>query len=164
VNIKKDFCEKLMNDLPFVETDFARPEIIIGLKKANCIFKKNDIIPFLTYNLNDSIFKMNWIIQAIVILNKKPSQLLINIVEKKIKDTILSKKKRMETNYIAVAFESLCFAYYSTGKSFLLNLLFELFFELELRKNFYNVFYSFLDNNARVDITGHVNNGLLLLK
>jgi len=163
VNIKKVFCEKLINDLPFVETDFARPEIIIGLKKANCIFKNNEILPFLSYNLNDSIFKMNWIIQAIVTFHKKPSQLLINIVEKKIKDTILSQKNRMETNYIAVAFESLCFAYYSTGKSFLLNLLFELFFELELRKNCYNVFYSFLDNNARVDITGHVNNGLLLL-
>jgi len=157
---KTQFCKKLLQDLPSAENDFEKPEIIIGLRQAGCMINIKDIIHLLTYNLEDSIFRMNWIIQTIISFNKKPSLQLVYILEEKINE-ILSKKTITETNYIAVAFEALCFVYSSNGKISLLNKLFELLFELEKRKNCYNnILYTFLDKTARIDITGHINNGL----
>ncbi len=161
ININNDrFCKKLLKDLPFAEDEFEKQELIIGLNKAGCNMIQNQNIP-LRYNPNDSIFKMNWVIQAIISGNKKPSDELIFILESKI-NNILTNKKMFETNFIAVAFEALCFVYRSTGR--LLPKIFELLFELEQRKNCYNVLYSFLDNSSRVDITGHILNGLYELR
>lgn len=106
---------------------------------------------------------MNWIIQSIISFNKKPSNKLIFILEKKI-DDILKDKKNIETNYIAVAFEALCFIYARHMKMKILNQMFELLFELEKRKSCYNVLYAFLDKTSRVDITGHIINGLFELR
>ena len=79
-------------------------------------------------------------------------------------DDILLHKKNIETNFIAVAFESLCFVYGSNNKITLLQKIFELFFELEQRKICYNVLYTFLDKTSRVDITCHIINGLIELR
>ena len=100
---------------------------------------------------------MNWIIQAIISYNKIPSSKLIIILERKINELLI---KTIETNYLAVSFEALCFIYQSNRKVSLLNHLFQLFFELEQRKKYYNVLYIFLQGSARVDITGHIMNGL----
>ena len=160
-NINKElFCNKLLKDLPFSENEFEKPEIIIGLNKSGCIYNEKEYL--LTYNSNDSIFKMNWTIQTLNSFNKKPSNKLIIILENKI-DDILINKKNIETNYLAVAFEALCFVYKSKIKKTLLNKIFEVFFELEQRKNCYNVLYTFLDKTARVDITGHIMNGFVEL-
>lgn len=147
------YCKKLLDDLPFSEKEFERQEIIIGLNEANC----NMPNILLTYSQNDSIFKMNWIIQAIISYNKIPSSKLIIILERKINELLI---KTIETNYLAVSFEALCFVYKATRK--LSSLLFQLFFELEQRKN--NAVYSFLDKSARIDITCHILNGLLQLQ
>ena len=155
----KDYCKKLMNDLPFAEKDFERQEIIIGLNEAGC----KQLNTFLNYTLDDSIFKMNWIIQAIISYNKVPSYKLITLLIHKI-DLLLKNKKTIETNYLAVAFEALCFVYGTTHKTIILNKIFELFFELEQRKQSNNALYSFLDNSARVDITCHILNGLIQLR
>lgn len=152
------FCKKLLKDLPNAENDFEKPEIIIGLNKAGCKINKE----LLTFNQTDSIFRMNWVVQEIISCKKKPSNELITILEDKITGILLNKKST-ETNYLAVAFESLCFAYKSKNKPSLLDKLFELFFELEQRKNCNNVLYSFLDKTSRVDITGHILNGLVQL-
>jgi AMMECR1 domain-containing protein len=158
-NIDKSFfCKKLLETLPYAENDFEKPEIIIGLNKAGCNIKTNS----LSYNLSDSIFKMNWVIQAIISNNKIPSQKLIIILENKV-DDILKNKKNIETNFIAVAFEALCFAYKSLSNNLLLNKIFELLFELEQRKNCYNTLYTFLNKTSRIDITGHIMNGLFQL-
>ena len=151
------YCKKLLSDLPFSEKEFERQEIIIGLNHANCN------IPFttLTYNLDDSIFKMNWVIQAIISYNKVPSSNLINILERKILNMI-DNIKSVETNELAVSFEALSFVYSAT--QILSPLLFQLFFELEQRKNCVNALYSFLDNSARVDITCHILNGFIQLQ
>jgi hypothetical protein len=151
------YCKKLLSELPFSKKDFERQEIIIGLNDANCN------IPFtnLTYNLDDSIFKMNWVIQAIISYNKVPSSNLINILERKILNMIQN-IKLVETNELAVSFEALSFVY--RAKQILSPLLFQLFFELEQRKNCVNALYSFLDNSARVDITCHILNGLIQLQ
>jgi hypothetical protein len=156
------FCKKLLQTLPFAENEFEKPEIIIGLNNAGCNLKEYSLNS-LTYNSNDTIFKMNWIIQSIISFNKTPSNKLIFILEKKI-DDILKNKKYIETNYLAVAFEALCFIYARHMKITLLNKLFELLFELEQRKNCYNVLYAFLDKTSRVDITGHIINGLVELR
>ena len=162
-NDKDQFCKKLLQDLPSAENEFAKPEIIIGLRKAGCMINIKDVIHLLSYNLEDTIFKMNWIVQTIISFNKKPPLKLVYILEEKINE-ILSKKTMTETNYIAVAFEALCFVYSSNSKKSLLNILFELLFELEKRKNCYNnILYTFLDKTSRVDITGHINNGLCKL-
>jgi len=162
-NIKRDlFCKKLLKDLPFSESEFEKPEIIIALNKAGCSLNEKKYV--LSYDLNASIFKMNWTIQAIISFNKKPSNKLIIILMTKI-DQILTKKKKIETNYLAVAFEALCFIYAKQHtKITLLNKLFELLFELEHRKNCFHALYTFLDKTSRVDITGHVINGLVHLR
>lgn len=152
------FCNKLLETLPYAEDEFEKPEIIIGLNKAGCNIKTNS----LSYNLSDSIFKMNWVIQAIISNNKIPSKKLIFILENKV-DEILKNKKNIETNFISVAFEALCFAYKSCMNNLLLHKIFELLFELEQRKNCYNTLYTFLNKTSRVDITGHVVSGLIEL-
>jgi hypothetical protein len=160
------FCKKLLETLPIAENEFEKPEIIIGLNKAGCNIKikvkekKYSLI--LTYNSTDSIFRMNWVIQSLISFNKNPSNKLIAILENKI-DNILRNKKNIETNYIAVAFEAVCFIYKRNAKLTLLNKIFELLFELEQRKNYYNILYSFLDKTSRVDITCHIINGLIEL-
>ena len=156
------FCKKLLQTLPFAENEFEKPEIIIGLNDAGCNLNEYSLNS-LTYNSNDTIFKMNWIIQSIISFNKKPSNKLIFILENKI-DDILKQKKNIETNYIAVAFEALCFIYTRHMEITLLNKIFELLFELEQRKNCYNVLYAFLNKTSRVDITGHIINGLVELR
>lgn len=148
--VKKDYkyCKKLLLDLPNAEEEFEKPEIIIGLTNAGCLSNYN-----LDYNLSDSIFKMNHVIQAIVSLNIKPSNIQINIFLQKL-NIYLDQIENVETNYLAVAFEALCFLYIS-------NKLFILFFKLEKRKN--KIGYMFIDGTIRIDITTHINNGLLLL-
>ena len=160
------FCNKLINRLNDnnIDQDFELPEIIIGLNKAGCKIQKS-----LSFTSNDSIFKMNWVIQVIVSYNKIPSDNLIKILEEKI-SYILLEKQTTETNFIAVAFEALCFVYKSRFKEKknnkqkynILNKMFELLYELEKRKNCNNL-YSFLNKTSRVDITGHVMNGLSAL-
>ena len=152
------FCKKLLESLPFAENEFEKSEIIIGLNKAGCNIGEYSPV----FNSSDSIFRMNWVIQSMISCNKKPSNKLIIILENKI-DDILKNKKNIETNYIAVAFEALCFVCKRHVKMTRLNKLFGLLFELEQRRNCHNVLYSFLDETSRVDITGHVMNGLVEL-
>lgn len=170
---KNIFCKKLLSNLSKAEKDFERQEIIIGLNKAGCIINHKEYP--LTYNINDSIFRMNWVIQAIISFNMQPSSKLINILEKKIENEIFLNITALETNYIAVSFEALCFVYKSIIKfgqlnsvrnslrNRVLNKIFRLLYEIEKRKKLYDIFYIFLNNSVRVDITGHVNNGLFQL-
>lgn len=159
-NNKNNFCNKLLHDLPSAESEFEKPEIIIGLSNAGCNIDNKKYI--LTFNTNDSIFKMNWTIQALISLDKQISSELITIFESKINSIIIN-KNNIETNYLAVAFEALCFLYSSTNKIHLLDKIFQLFLEIEKRKNCHNTLYSFLDNSSRVDITEHINNGFFQL-
>jgi hypothetical protein len=161
---KEAFCKKLLKDLPQADDEFGKPEIIIGLNKAGCLVNKDKYQQQLTFNSNDSIFKMNWTIQTIISFNIKPSNDLSIILENTIDNMLKNKNKQSpETNFYAVAFESLCFLYRSLGKKSLLDKIFGLFYELENRKDCLNTLYTFTDGTARVDITGHINNGLIEL-
>jgi hypothetical protein len=85
--IKNDsFCKKLMEDFSDAENDFEKPEIYIGLVKSGC--KINNMDYLLTYTSNDSIFKMNWIIQATHSIHKPLSKKLIKLLENKINEII----------------------------------------------------------------------------
>jgi hypothetical protein len=162
-NINKEaYCKKLLSDLPAAEEEFEKPEIIIGLNKSGCNVNLKYYDYPLIYTSDDSIFKMNWIIQAIISYNKKPSFQLIKLLENKINNIIVN-IQHIETNYIAVSFEALCFVYGAIRQKKLLYKIFQLFFELEKRKNCYNTLYTFLDKRARVDISEHVINGLIEL-
>jgi hypothetical protein len=160
LNNKDLYCKKLMTDLPFAEEDFEKPEIIIGLNNAEC--KLNYTKYLFEFNEKDSIFRMNWIIQTIISFNKKPSTILIDILINKINE-IFNKKNYVETNFLAVAFEALCFVYKTENNEKVIYKIFQLFYELEKRKNKNNILYNFQNNSARIDITGHINNGLLKL-
>jgi len=160
---KDKYCLKLLNDLNTAEPEFARNEIIIGLNKAGCsnsvLVSYSDV---LTFDIESSIFKMNWIIQALISFNKIISLELIIIFKTKI-NTILKNIKEFETNYIAVAFEGLCHIHKANPNKETISMLFQLLFELETRKNNNNILYNFIDSTARIDITGHIINGLYQL-
>jgi AMMECR1 domain-containing protein len=160
---KNQYCLKLLNDLETAEPDFARNEILIGLNKAGC---SNRVLVSYSDDLNfdseSTIFKMNWIIQALISFNKIISPELILIFKTKI-NTILKNIKEIETNYIAVAFEGLFYLQKTNPSKETTNILFQLLFELESRKNENNILYNFIDSTARIDITGHIINGLYQL-
>lgn len=160
---KDQYCLKLLNDLKTAEPEFARNEILIGLNKAGCsngvLVSYSDTLDF---DIESSIFKMNWIIQALISFNKNISPELIIIFKTKI-NNILQNIKEVETNYIAVAFEGLCYIQKANPTKETISILFQLLFELEIRKNKNNILYNFMDSSARIDITGHIINGLYQL-
>ena len=91
-----------------------------------------------------------------------PSEEIIDILVNKI-ITITNNIFTYETNYLAVAFESLCFLQNFKSTEEISTLLFQLFYELEKRKVYDNILYGFLNKSARIDITTHVLNGFVQL-
>jgi hypothetical protein len=74
-------------------------------------------------------------------------------------------EKEYETNYLAVCFEAFCSLLPYLDDKYkieLLNNIFSLFYLLQLRHNDLEL-YEFKNNTARIDITGHVLNGLFCL-
>lgn len=142
---KNKFCKQLTSDIDNAEEEFSKQEIIIGLKEANCPIKNYN----LSFNEEDSVFKMNWTIQALTIIGKK--------IDKKLVEILLSRIENLEdweTNYLAVCWEALCYL-----KNYKVqNKMFQLFYELEKRRNELGL-YEFKNGSARIDITGHVCNG-----
>lgn len=177
---REQYCHKLFDTLQTTnDYDFEFPQIVIGLTNANCDFKVD--LRYLTFTYGDNIFKMNWVIQALIKLKKVLKRELVVILIRKINNTILKDVDDVETNFIAVAFEALCFIYSylqntvsnnsnrnsngnsngnsnSNNKKAVLFKIFELLFILENRKNADNL-YTFLDKTASTDITGHIING-----
>lgn len=147
---KTNFCKQLTDDVNKVESEFSRQEVIIGLKKADCSIGKFN----LSFTQSDSVFKMNWTIQALSATNQKISKKLVDIFVSKINID------GWETNYLAVCWEGLC--YLLKDYPFVKIKMFEVWLELEKRKNILGL-YIFTDKNARIDITGHVCNGYNIL-
>lgn len=144
---RSQFCDQLSRDVNQVEEEFSKQEIIIGLKMAGCPVPDYD----LKISNKNSIFRMNWVIQALSASNKKINKNVVDVFLKKIKNL-----DSYETNYLAVTFEGLCNLLPKNPR--VKQYLFKIFLELEKRKDSYGL-YSFQNNNARVDITGHIVNG-----
>jgi len=154
-NLKKQFCSKLKNSLTKAENKFEKPELIIGLKEAQCNINYENIIKTLYFDEKSSIFHMNWIIQIFSKFNIKLKNKLIKIFIKKV-NTIINNIDNEETNSIAVSFEACSFLLYNNS---ILNYAFKLWISLEKRRT-YNMLYEFINNNeSRIDISGHINNG-----
>jgi hypothetical protein len=154
-NLKKQFCTKLKNSLTKAENEFEKPELIIGLKDANCDINYEEIIKTIYFDEKSSIFHMNWVIQTFSKFNIKLKNKLIKIFIKKV-NTIINNIDNEETNSIAVSFEACSFLLYNNK---ILNYAFQLWISLEKRRT-YNMLYSFINNNeSRIDISGHINNG-----
>ena len=153
-NLKKQFCSKLKNSLTKAKNEFEKPEIIIGLKDANCDINYEEIIKTLYFDEKSSIFHMNWVIQTFSKFNIKLNNKFIKIFIKKV-NTIINNIDNEETNSIAVSFEACSFLLYNNK---IMNYAFQLWISLEKRRT-YNMLYSFINNESRIDISGHINNG-----
>ncbi len=155
------FCKKLEKDITEAEEEFERPELLIGLQRAGCEISPR-MVQTLSFGPKDSIFTMNWRIQALVRMGRTPSPTLISTLLSRIKGMIASGLNSIETNQVAVAFEAVCFAASSRSVKHeeIVQTLFPLFTKLEQRRTGKDgKFYAFLDGNFRVDITTHVLNG-----
>jgi hypothetical protein len=154
-NLKKQFCTKLEKSIVQAENEFEKPELIIGLKEAQCNINYEEILKTLYFDEKSSIFHMNWVIQTFSKFNIKLNNKLIKIFIKKV-NTIINNIDNEETNTIAVSFEACSFLLYNNS---ILNCAFKLWISLEKRRN-KNMLYEFINNNeSRIDISGHINNG-----
>lgn len=153
-NLKKQFCTKLEKSITEAENEFEKPELIIGIKDANCDINYEEIIKTIYFNEKSSIFHMNWVIQTFSKFNIKLKNKLIKIFIKKV-DKIINNIDNEETNSIAVSFEACSFLLYNNK---ILNYAFQLWISLEKRRT-PNMLYSFINNESRIDISGHINNG-----
>jgi AMMECR1 domain-containing protein len=181
LGIEKDFikevCDYLYGSLSNLEPRFELGEVLISLVEccpnqnvlrneqrkmyASLINKKN--------SSTDNIFEYNWQSKFLYYLyknninkNSRNSSSYNHAIElsNRIITITSSFDESNETNYIAVGFEALCSLYHLIPKKDeTLNQIIKLFYLLQ--KRFSNGLYYFNNKTARLDITGHVINGLL---
>lgn len=181
LDIEKDFikevCDYLYESLTNLEPKFELGEVLISLVECcpkqnilkneqrkmykNLINKKNNSI--------DNIFEYNWQSKFLYYLyknninkNSRNSSSYNHAIELNNRIITITSKfdESNETNYIAVGFEALCSLYHLISKKDeTLNQIVKLFYLLQ--KRFSNGLYYFNNKTARLDITGHIINGLL---
>ena len=155
-------CTVLKKRFGSAERDFEAPQIAIGLRMAGCGWLAEMLDPVFKFSAGDSIFRINWVMKAMACYSKMPelTSEQQKILYRKI-DEILLRKQNENTNVLAVAFEALglYYRFFKDSQGNTLAKLFELFVELEKRQK--EIFYTFLDGTARIDITGHVLSGFL---
>jgi len=153
-----------------MDMNFELGEILMALNKIDptnkITIEATNHIPTTDTNISTGtdidIFRYNWFSQSAKNIKNK---IYKYILTKKIINFI-DTKKYDETNFLAVEFESLATLYSIIGdeptKMRIEVYLAELIIKLEQIKNRYG-FYQFKNNEARIDITGHVLNGLISL-
>ena len=169
--------EFLYKELPKMERKFELGEVLMALtltlddnnNKEILLNKQKEMYEEIniTENNNDDIFQYNWHSKFLYSLFKKN---IINEYVKKhaklLKEKILEilpniKKLYDETNYLAVSFEALSSISQILKNNYDLNKeINELFQMLKEREK--NGLFVFKNNEARLDITGHVLNGLFI--
>jgi hypothetical protein len=162
---------KYINDWQLLEPLFTLGQMIIAFSCLDEQYYKSNLLSpiFDTWrsemigsgqqksNLQD-IFKLNWMIQAMS-RTKSSSSIhtsFLLYLDSVIDREILPQISMIETNYLAVAFEASSF---SNQKKLLIPLMTELQQRLDVRTGT----FKFINNSARMDISGHVYNGLLHL-
>ena len=159
------------------DTKFELPECLIALCYCFPTEEEKEILYKKLYklikesqqeeNLRESIFQINWISKYIYTLKQTiglPSDFRMDSVSY-LKDKMINFKKvfkKLKTNEIAVCFEGLSSLQYLTpnDKETFLQI-YDLLEELKKRRKHF-LFY-FLNDTARIDITGHVLNGYYVL-
>ncbi len=155
------FCKRLEKGLEEAEEEFERPERLIGMRRAGCTMGPTSSGK-LSFGPKNSIFAMNWRIQALLRTGQGVPPLLLSRFLSHVKGMISAGLASIETNEIAVAFEAMCYVTQVTETAKLVEVFFPLFMELEKRRTgAEGKFYAFLDGGYRVDITTHVLNGWL---
>lgn len=151
-----------------LEKNFELGEILYALNTINphdpIVSDKTKKLPLIDIDsgTNIDIFRYNWFSKSVPYINDKIYKYTLI---KKIK-RFIDKNKYDETNYYAVEFESLAMLYSNISdkktKISVGEYLIQLITKLDNRKNDFGL-YQFKNKTARVDITGHVLNGLFLL-
>ena len=163
--------DQLKNNFDNIEPNFELGEILMAL---SVIDNKND---YLKQQINDlmnkemtdkstdhQIFRYNWYAKLIhYAKNEKYARYLIREITKYID----GQPNNTETNYYAVEFEALATIYANIKsdryKKSLEPYIEQLIIKLETRRMDDWGLYQFTNGTARVDITGHVLNGIYVL-
>ena len=174
----KNTCSYLVNNIDDMDKSFELGEVSIALNEVCMVRTKllkiqkkmfKDLL--VLSHTNDSIFRYNWEAKFLYSLVNPIKTSLNNPIIKKhailIVELILKNvnlNEHSETNYLAVTFEALSSLLFIKNKKLcneIKDKLFYIFYLLQQRYN-ENGLYYFKDNtNARLDITGHIINGLL---
>ena len=158
----KELCYSLYSQLNEMDPQFELGEVLIALNEV-CP-KKNILQKWQKYmftrldKIND-IFEYNWQAKYLYSLHKNGFNIK-NYAEKLFKKiNNMEFNQNNETNYLAVQFEALC-SLYGCQMPFSNKIFYLWILLLQRWKN--GLFY-FKNNTARIDITGHILNGLKIL-
>lgn len=160
--------QQLDKSMDSIDPIFELGEILMALNEHNPkspITRKATLsLPMVSITDNEDmkIFQYNWLSKSASQVDAKYAHYLLDkIIEKAI--TYTSKSEfEVETNYLAVTLEALCTLYPFRPVTRVESLISDLMIMLENRKDI-NGLYAFLNDNSRVDITGHVINGLVAI-
>ena len=140
------------------------------LKIQKQMFKELSVL----HHTNDNIFRYNWeakfLYSLVCTIQTSSTNSLTNSINKHailIIELILQNfnlNEHSETNYLAVTFEALCSLLFIKNKKLsneIKDKIFHIFYLLQQRYNENGLYYFKGNTNARLDITGHIINGLL---
>lgn len=176
--LQQAICNHLYNTLKQMDRDFELGECLIALasvcpdKGVLLKWQKNMEKSENSNNRLNEIFRLNWDSKYLFALweNHLATESMIKSAYRLAGKlhTLYQKfwEKEYETNYLAVCFEAFCSLLPYLDDKYkveLLNNIFSLFYLLQLRHNDLEL-YEFKNNTARIDITGHVLNGLFCLR
>jgi len=184
-HFSKQICHYLYNSIPWLEKRFERGEVLIAIalscskEYSNKLIENrkiiyNEMMKHTKYKIDD-IFQYNWESKYLYVLFQNSietnnnirnhAQILasrvINILSE------LYKKDKVETNYYAVGFEALSSILILIDDDYIKqnildNILYLYKMLIDRYDNEYGLF-KFTDESSRVDITGHIINGILAL-
>ena len=178
--LQDSICHHLYNTLKQMERDFELGECLIAL--ANTCPDKNILskwqikmgkeIPQ-SPKINDA-FRLNWDSKYLFALwennlsnsNNSMQKTAYKLASKLHELYMKFWVKEYDTNYLAVCFEGFCSLLPFLEGEYrveLLNNIFSLFYLLQQRHNEMEL-YNFKNDTARIDITGHILNGLFCLR
>jgi AMMECR1 domain-containing protein len=132
--LQRQITSRLSSELGVMEPEFERGEALVALRRRARMRTPR------------SIFELNWQAQS------SPSRQL----RAQLHGYITDFTHDTETNFLAVAFEAACALYMSAQST-------SLFCDLMRRYDAERGLFKFTDGSSRVDITGHVHRGLMML-
>ena len=183
-HFSRQICHYLYNSIPWLEKRFERGEVLIAIAlscqkeySSTIIENRKHIYNEMVsknYSLND-IFQYNWESKLLYVLfqnsieNNKSIVEHANILASRIINILnkLYTKDDTETNYYAVGFEALSsILIVIKDENIKQNILDNILYIYKILNDRYDNEYGlfkFTDNSSRVDITGHIINGILAL-
>lgn len=181
-NTIKMICNYLYESIDHLEEKFELGEVLIALNNVcpikHILLKEQYKMYNKLFNMKqtniDDIFQYNWqakylyslYIQGYTKISKKSYiQLHSNELMKRIFKILPKMNVHIETNYLSVTFEALFsllpLIQNNRDKILILDNILNIFYMLQ--KRYKDGLFYFNNNTARLDITGHVINGLLII-